>query len=125
MNRFLRSPFTKVICTYLALWMVEMIPVPVEASFIQYRQEDLSDVNQNTLETMRALLENKLIADKLSELGLSSEETFYRIDQLNPEERQIVLKQLEGVQSGGSARVHYFLMLLFWAFLEILFLHSD
>lgn len=120
MNRFLRSPFTKVICTYLALWMVGMIPVPVEASFIQYRQEDLSDMNQNSLETMRTLLENELIVEKLAELGLSSEEIFYRIDQLNPEERQVVLKQLEGVQSGGSARVHYFLLLLFWAFLEIM-----
>jgi hypothetical protein len=100
--------------------MVGMIPVPVEASFIQYRQEDLSDMNQNSLETMRTLLENELIVEKLAELGLSSEEIFYRIDQLNPEERQIVLNQLEGVQSGGSARIHYFLMLLFWAFLEIM-----
>jgi hypothetical protein len=84
--------------------MAGLIPGPMEAraSWIPVQQEDISETDRESMEALRQMLENKLIAEKLLELGLSSEEIIHRVEQLSPEERQIVLEELKAVQSGGQ-----------------------
>jgi len=84
--------------------MAGLIPVPDKAwgSFIHHQQDDVSEMDQELLEELRVVLENELIREKLSEFGLSSEEIIHRIEQLSPEEKQIVLDELQTVQAGGQ-----------------------
>lgn len=91
MSHFLRSPYIKVLCFYLVLFMAGLIPVPEQAwaSFISNQSEEVRELDQESLEALQTLLENELIAGKLSELGLSFGEIVHRIEQLSPEERQI------------------------------------
>jgi hypothetical protein len=84
--------------------MAGLIPGPMEAraSFISYPSKEIEKLDQESLETLRIVLENQLIAEKLFELGLSSEEIIHSIEQLSPEERQVVLENLQSVQVGGA-----------------------
>ena len=104
MNNFLRSPFIKVICCYLALVMVGLFPGPMQAraSFISHQTEETTELDAESLETLRMVLEHDLIAEKLSELGLTEEEVIQRVEQLSPDEREIVLEKLDAIQSGGD-----------------------
>jgi hypothetical protein len=104
MCNFLRSTYIKVLCCYLALFMAGLIPGPemVWASFLHHQQEGLSEMDQESMEDLRVILENELIREKLSVLGLSSAEIIHRIEQLSTEERQIILEELQSVQLGGN-----------------------
>ena len=103
MSNFLHSPYIKAICCYLALVVAGFLPGPMEAraSFISHQSEETTKLDPESLETFRIALEHELIAEKLSELGLTEEEIIQRIEQLSPEETEIVLKQLDSIQSGG------------------------
>ena len=105
MSKFLRSPLTKVLCCYLALFMAGLIHYPDQAcaSFIRNSREDLQEMDQDSLEALRAVLEDELLKEKLSELGLTKEEIIQRVEQLSPEERKIVLEKLDTIQSGGDS----------------------
>ena len=105
MNNLLRHPYIKVLCCYLVFFMAGLIPVPDKAwaSFISHQPERTYELDPESIKTLQIVLENELIAEKLSELGLSSEEVIHRIEQLSPEERQIVLEELKTVQVGGDA----------------------
>ena len=116
MDAFLRSPYTKTLCCYLALVMAGLIPGPMEAraSFISPQPKEMSKLDPESMEALRVALENELIVEKLSELGLSSEEVNHRIEQLSPEERQIVLEELKTVQIGGTPKGILAAILVIW-----------
>jgi hypothetical protein len=103
MREVFRSPLIKTICCYLALVMTGLIPVSREAhaSFIPQQPDDIRDLDPGSLEALRTVLEHDLIAEKLSELGLSKEEILQRVEELSPEEREEVLANLNTVQAGG------------------------
>jgi hypothetical protein len=84
--------------------MAGLIPVPETAwaSFIYHKPEKTNELDPESLEILQTLFENELIAEKLSELGLTEKEIIQRIEQLSPEERQIVLEELKSVQAGGQ-----------------------
>ena len=104
MSNLLRSPFTKIICCYLALVIAGILPGPMEAraSFISHSLEITTELDAESLGTIRTVLENELITEKLSELGLTEEEVIQRIEQLDPKEREIVLEKLDSINSGGD-----------------------
>ena len=104
MSRFLRSPYIKVLCFYLALFVAGLIHVPeiAWASFIFSQSEEIRELDQEPFEVLQTFLEHELIAEKLSELGLSTNEIIQRIEQLSPEERDAVLANLEMLQKGGD-----------------------
>ena len=114
MNCFIRSPYIKVLCCYLILFMAGLIPVPETAwaSFIYYQSEKTNELDPESLEVLQTVLENALITEKLSELGLTEKEIIHRIEQLSPEERQIVLEKLESVQAGGQFEVLVVIILI-------------
>ncbi len=103
MSNFLRSPIIKFICWYLVLVMIGLLPVPKEAraSFISNQPQEITEMDQESLEALRTVLEQELIAEKLSKLGLTGEEVIQRVEQLSPEERELVLEKLDTIQSGG------------------------
>ena len=62
--------------------MAGLIPIPEKAwaSFISHQPEKASELDPESLEILQTFLENELIEEKLSELGLSSEEVIHRIE---------------------------------------------
>jgi len=103
-NGILVSPYVKVLCCYLALFMTGLVSSPkaAMASFISHRSELVNDLDSESLKILRTALENELIAEKFSELGLTQEEIIRRIEELNPEEREVVLEKLDTIQRGGN-----------------------
>lgn len=120
MSDFLRTPYIKVLCCYLVLFMAGLIPVPETAwaSFIYHQPGKTNELDHESLEILQILLENELITEKLSELGLTEKEIIQRIEQLSPEEREIVLDELKDVQKGGRWSVVFILLLIIWIFVD-------
>ena len=110
MNNYFRSAFIKVLCCYLVLFMAGMIPGPdkARASFISYQSEIVNELDSESLEILRTALENELIAEKFSELGLTQEEIIRRVVQLSPGEREVVLEKLDTIQQGGDDLEDFF-----------------
>lgn len=100
----LNSPYVRILCFYLAFIMTGMVSPPnvARASFISQQSNSTKDLDSQSLETLRVALENELIAEKLSQLGLTKKEIIERVKQLSVEEREFVLAKLNTIQKGGN-----------------------
>jgi len=110
LNGILSSPYVKILCCYLALVMIGLISFPKTAwaSFISHQSENAIELDSEFLETLRTVLENELITEKFSELGLTQEEIIRRVEQLSPGEREVVLENLDTIQCGGDDLEDFF-----------------
>jgi hypothetical protein len=79
-----------------------VVPREAEASFISHTPKELSGLEQGALETLQIAFENELVTERLSELGLTKEEVIQRLNRLNPDEREIVLRNLDNLHPGGG-----------------------
>ena len=104
MRNLLRMPVVRLTCWYLAFVLSGFVFLPgaVQAAFIPTTQGELAGTSGDLLAEARLALEDQLMAEKLSALGLSPEEIQARLDSLTVEERQAVMADLEKVQAGGS-----------------------
>jgi len=59
----------------------------------------------DAIASVREALEEGILTEKLTALGLSADEIKARLDALTPDERQAVLADMEQIQAGGSAIV--------------------
>ena len=104
MRKMLNVPFVRLVCWYLALFLsgIAMVPTTVNAAYIPSSKVNLSEIDSDVLSEVRVALENDLLAERLGELGLSSEEIQSRIDALSPDEHEAVLADMERIQAGGD-----------------------
>ena len=104
MTKILRSPVARMTCWYLAFVLsgIVFLPGAVQAAFIPTTEGELAGTSGDLLAEVRGALEDQLLAEKLTALGLSPEEVQVRIDSLTLEERQAVMADLEKVQAGGG-----------------------
>jgi hypothetical protein len=104
MTKILRSPVARMTCWYLTFVLsgIVFLPGAVQAAFIPTTQGELTGTNGDLLTEVRDALEDQLLAEKLTALGLSPEEVQVRLDSLTLEERQAVMADLEKVQAGGG-----------------------
>jgi len=125
MSRILYLPFINVVYFFLTLALAgpTLLPVEASASFISYPLNEISKPDQELSEDHKKALENELIKEKFSELGLTKEEVIKRLDQLNPDDRVTALEYLATIQAGGGYTpqnwFESFLILLFFAFVLI------
>ena len=64
--------------------------------------------------------ENEIILDKLSDVGLPPEEATAWIERLDPEERKVVIEELNTVQEGGNiSLLAAIIVLLYIYFVDI------
>jgi hypothetical protein len=91
-------------CWYLVFVLsgIVFLPGAVQAAFIPTTQGELAGTSGDLLAEVRNALEDQLLAEKLTALGLSPEEVQARLDALTLEERQAVMADLEKVQAGGD-----------------------
>ena len=104
MTKILRMPVVRMMCWYLVFTLSGMLFLPsaVQAAFIPTAPGELTGMSSDLLAEARVALEDQLLAEKLTALGLSPEEVKARLDSLTLEERQAVMADLEKVQAGGS-----------------------
>jgi hypothetical protein len=103
---------TKGLIVYLSVWMVVvgmlagMAPMDAHAALMpsELTTQAVVPVDQRAadLEQIQAKLESKLVAQRLSDLGLTSEEVQARIQSLSSEQIHQVAQNLDGVQVGGE-----------------------
>ena len=114
MRKMLRSPAVRLFCWYLAFTLsgLFMMPAAAKAAFISPSEEIVAGIDADTLVTVREALEDGVLTEKLTALGLSPEEIRTRIDALSPDERQAVLEEADRIQAGGDAVVTLLVIVL-------------
>lgn len=103
MRKILERPVSKGICFYLVFVFSGMfaLPLTVQAAFLSSSESVMNEMKVTSLDEVRAALENDLLKERLTALGLSPEEITARLDSLTVEERQAVMAHVEELQAGG------------------------
>lgn len=114
MRKILRYPAVRLICWYLAFTLsgLFILPAAAQAAFISPSEGTLAGMDIDNLATVREALENGILTEKLTALGLSADEITARLDALTPEERQAVLADADKIQAGGNGVVSLLLVVL-------------
>lgn len=104
MRKMLIHPAVKLVCLYLILFLsgIIMAPETARAAFISPSEDFVAGMDAGTLSSVRLALEDELLTERLSRLGLSAEEIRNRLEILSPQEHEAVLAELEGIQAGGD-----------------------
>jgi hypothetical protein len=107
MRKMLRNPAVRMICWYLAFTLSGffILPVTAQAGFISPSEGTLAEMDVDAIAVVREALEEGILTEKLTALGLSADEIKARLDALTPDERQAVLADMEQIQAGGDSLV--------------------
>ena len=100
----MKVPFFKPIAWYLVLAMFLIGIVPrVEAGFVPSEIAGLSEIDRTKdMETIRQILETKIVKQRLEALGFSHEEINSRLSQLDDREIHQLALQLDELKVGGD-----------------------
>lgn len=103
----LRKGLTIYLC--LALVLLGCLPSDLMAAAIPSDLADLESAGLQAgidraadLQKIRSVLESKLVAQRLTDLGLSVEEVQQAVASLTPDELHQVATKLDGLQAGGE-----------------------
>ncbi len=125
MARFRQLLFFKTTAWYgaLVILVLSLAPARVEAGFIS-SSDALSRERGGDLEKIRSVLESKMVAQRLRELGYTSEEVMERLAKLPDQELHRLAKNLDSLQSGGDFGefLGFILFLLLVALIVVLIL---
>ena len=108
MKRFKQIWVKRQLIWYLVIFFsfVPGWPAPSGASFIP-SQGSLYPLDPSTrqqdLQKIQALLERKIVIQKLKELGLNPEEVTSRLSQLGDKETHQIASRIDDLQAGGDA----------------------
>ena len=110
----LRYPAVRLVCWYLAFTLsgLFILPATVHAVFISPSESVLAEMDVDSLAVIREALENVVLTEKLTALGLSPDEITTRLDALTSEERQAVLAEVDQIQAGGNGVVTLLIVIL-------------
>jgi hypothetical protein len=96
-----KKPFFKIIALYLVIaTMALTLPAQGWAMFIPVSETAPS--RQIDMEAIQKTLESTVVKQRLTDLGLSSEETMSRINLLSDEQIHRFAADLDSVQAGGD-----------------------
>ncbi len=128
MKHFQKIWVRKQLIWYLVLFFacVPAWPAPSGASFIPSQGSPGSPdptVRQQDLQKIQALLEKKVVSQRLKEFGLTTEEVTSRLSQLGDEEIHQIASRIDELQAGGDSALGVIVTLLVIAVLVILILY--
>jgi hypothetical protein len=88
----------------LAVWMggLAAVPVPAEAAPAPTHLALAAPDRAAGLTAIQAFLEQKVVRQRLSDVGLSPEEIQARLPQMTDEQIHAVATRIEGLQAGGN-----------------------
>lgn len=102
MNRIKTSIFIKNVTTLLIVTMTLLsIAPPVNAGFIPSVDPGHEATLGQDLEVISTVLENKVVKQRLNDLGYSDQEIQERLNQLTNEEIHKLALQMESLNQGG------------------------
>src|SRR5919109_4618381 len=104
---------------YLVLFLVAITPLQSLAMVLPSSDVPQRSVELNQIQTQ---LESKVVQDRLSAVGLTSEEVQARMQNLTDEQIHAVAQNLDGLQMGGDALVA--ILIIVGAVVLVLFLIS-
>jgi len=127
MKRFKQIRIKKQLIWYLVIFFsfVPAWPAPGGASFIPSQGSPGSpdpSIRQQDLQKIQALLEKKVVSQRLKEFGLTPEEVTRRLSQLSDKEVHQIASRIDELQAGGDG-VGLIVGLLVIALLVILILY--
>jgi hypothetical protein len=103
MKAFMTDPLVRGIATMLVVVMGLVSLVPrVEASFVPSDQFPSSISRHEDMATIEKALEQKLVRERLKDLGYTEEEIKARLDQLSDAEVHSLASQLDSLMPAGS-----------------------
>jgi len=103
MKAFMSDPLVRGIATMLVVVMGLVSLVPrVEASFVPSDQSASSISRQEDMATIEKALEQKLVRERLKDLGYTEDEIKARLDQLSDAEVHSLASQLDSLMPAGS-----------------------
>ncbi len=104
MNTFTRSRLLGHTAAFLALIMTLLAFVPnVEAGFVPSSLSSSVEVRAQDMASVQKTLENKMVKERLANLGYSPEEIDARLGQLSDAEMHSLASQLGSLDAGGGA----------------------
>jgi hypothetical protein len=86
------------------------LPAIAQAAFISSSENGMKGVTPGSVEEIKAMLEDELITEHLSDLGLSPPEIEDRLISLSSEEREMFAAELGTVQTGGNSIVNLLIL---------------
>lgn len=102
MRAFKKSRFAGRITIMLIILMSLMSIVPrVEAAFIPSTESQSELIRDQDIQIIKKALENKVITQRLQDLGFSDQEIQKRMDQLSDQEVHDLAVQIDSVSQGG------------------------
>lgn len=102
MQRFKKSVLVKRTAVLLIVLMSLMSMVPhVEAAFIPSAESQADLMRDQDIQSIKKTLENKLVKQRLQDLGFSEQEIQERLDQLSDQEVQSLAMQIDSLTQGG------------------------
>jgi hypothetical protein len=103
MKAFMTDPVVRAIAMMLVVVMGLVGLVPrVDASFVPSAQSPESLSRQEDMATIQRTLENKLVKERLKDLGYTEEEIKARLDRLSDAEVHSLASQLDSLMPAGS-----------------------
>jgi hypothetical protein len=106
--KWLRPLFRKALCVYLiiALMALGCLPYTLMAAMIPSELDSpgmASAIDRSAdIQTIQHILESKVVAQRLTDLGLSIEEVQQSMSKLTTQELHQIASNMEGVQTGGE-----------------------
>ena len=102
MQAFKKSLFARRITIMLIVLMSLISIVPrVEAAFIPSAESQNELMRDQDMQIIKEALENKLITQRLQDLGFSDQEIQDRLDQLSDQEVHNLATQIDSISQGG------------------------
>lgn len=102
MLAFKEGLFVRRITIVLIILMSLISLVPrVEAAFIPSGESQTEMMRDQDMQTIKKALENKLVTQRLQDLGFSDQEIQDRMDQLSDQEVHNLATQIDSVSQGG------------------------
>ncbi|MBP1727584.1 MAG: hypothetical protein H6Q51_2882 [Deltaproteobacteria bacterium] len=104
MKAFMTEPVVRGIAVMLAVVMGLVSLVPrVEASFVPSDEQSASSISrQEDMATIQRALEDKLVRERLKDLGYTEEEIKARLDRLSDAEVHSLASQLDSLMPAGG-----------------------
>jgi hypothetical protein len=103
MKAFMTDPVVRGIAVMLVVVMGLVSLVPrVEASFVPTDQSASSLSRQEDMATIQRTLENKLVKERLKDLGYTEDEIKARLDRLSDAEAHSLATQLDSLAPAGQ-----------------------
>ncbi|MGD8915955.1 MAG: PA2779 family protein [Syntrophobacterales bacterium] len=102
MQKFHKTALAKrtTILLILVLSFISLVP-RVEAAFIPSSDSRADLMREQDIQTIKKTLENKIVKQRLEDLGFSEEEIQERLNQLSNEEVHSLAMQIDSLSQGG------------------------